>query len=231
MQSVGKVGQAVAAKANHSAQLKAAEKLRAAGFAALKTEWLMQVAADRTLSETSLRVALCWSHWLNSKSLLAWPSQSTIAKAVNSQPRAVRDALKRLETGGHLFCTNAFRGGRKTNNYRIVLQDIVICEDALPNTESGTAMPLTVARTDLPEGAEHAVHNGADEPMRGGVANRGTLERTLERTNTRETASISSCSSETQSESRASKAEIAEIMREAYGAQNVNENGHLLRKC
>ncbi len=206
------------------------QKLRAAGFAAIKTEWALQVAADRSLSEIAVRIALAWPLWLNSKSLLAWPSQVTIANTLNCGARAVRDGLKRLEVGGHLKCMNKYRGGRQTNSYRIVLQDIIICEDHLPQDESGTSPPVRAATASRPEGHNDAAHLGAGEPAREGVAGRGTLERTIERTTDEQVISQTTGSSVPLPEPRVSAEDKAEILRQVFGATSVDENGHLLRR-
>ena len=73
------------------------DKARVARFAETKMIWAMQVAADRDLPETALRIALVWPYWLNSATLLAWP------------------ALKQLENRNHLLCVSEKRGGRMSN--------------------------------------------------------------------------------------------------------------------
>jgi hypothetical protein len=208
------------------------DKARAANYAATKMEWALQVAADSDLSETAYRIALVWPEWLNSKSLLAWPSQSTIAKTIGCGNRAVRSGLKRLEDHGHLICINTYRGGRKTNSYRIVVQDCVISEidGDPPKNESGTDAPVPSARPFQSDRHQRTSQSGPSEPITAGSACRGTLDRTLKRTRGGGNVPSSAASLEEPTEPRASKEEAAEILRQAFGAQNVNENGHLHRK-
>jgi hypothetical protein len=143
----------------------------------------MQVAADKSLAATALRIALVWPHWLNSQTLLAWPAHATIAKMINCSPRTVRTALKQLETGNHLRCVTEKRGGRMTNRYRLVLQDIVICEQdpSSPEIETGVSSPGRPVRGVLSERRSGSSQGGSDKPVTADACFRGTLEKTLDK--------------------------------------------------
>jgi hypothetical protein len=199
----------------------------AARFAKTKTDWAMQVAADKSLPATALRIALVWPHWLNSKTLLAWPAQATIAKMINCSPRTVRTALKQLETRNHLRCVTEKRGGRKTNRYRIVLHDIVICEQDLPSPkiETGTSSPVRPERGVLSERRNDSSQGGSDKPVTADACFRGTLEETLDKSGSEVSRSVEP---EKERGPPATAEAAAEIMRDVYGPCRVDESGHLL---
>ena len=89
MRPIGSIQASRSGEASRIEKDNTLQKSRTAGFANIKTEWGLQVAADRDLSETAMRIALAWPYWLNSKSLVAWPAQSTIGHAVISEPISV----------------------------------------------------------------------------------------------------------------------------------------------
>jgi hypothetical protein len=112
------------------------------------------------------------------------------------------------------------------------VQDCVISEidGDPPKNESGTDAPVTSARPFQSDQHKRTLQSGPSEPVTAGSACRGTLDRTLERTRGGGNVPSSAAPLEEPSEPRASKEEAAEILRQAFGAQNVNENGHLHRK-
>lgn len=202
----------------------------AAHFAELKMTWAMQVASDRRLSETALRVALVWPYWLNSKTLIAWPSQATVANEVSSSDRAVRHALKQLEECSHLYCLNQYRGGRISNRYRIVVNDVVLSvegERADP-AECGTADPVTPARPRPSERNARTDHHGAANPVSGGAAFRRTPEKTPDKT--KEAIQTPANEPDAPKKPPVSKDRAEQIMREAFGARSVSETGYLRRE-
>lgn len=156
----------------------------AAHFVRFKQEWALQVAADRHLPETALRIALALPKWLNSQTRQAWPSQATLAREVNTTDRAVRAALKVLEDRGHLACDSQFRGGRQSNRYRIVFNDVVL--EAAKADEGGTAVPVS------PEARFRGAGNAPSDPLGTPVPHspvatfRGTPERTPEKRDARQ---------------------------------------------
>mgnify|MGYP003675045462 CR=1 FL=1 len=204
-----------------------------ARFAELKEIWAAQVAEDRGLSETALRIALVLPRWLNSKTLKAWPSQRTIAGAINTSDRAVRDGLKKLVDSGHLHCLTEKPGGRMSNVYRIVVHGGVICESDCPGTGPAGAQP----GTPLPgrsEGSRRGVGNagsgqpGHPVPVSAAGAFRGTPERTPERTQERVAAPELAEGDATHVRGgRRLTAESAErLMRETFGEARVGPGGY-----
>ena len=151
-------------------------KVQAANFARMKEEWQIQVAADRALPGTSLRIALAWQRWLGRDTLLAWPAQSKLAELLHTSPRQIQTAMRALEESGHLRCESKFRGGRKSNCYRIILHGALVMD------ESGTNVPVTPEPGFRAEGNAASPVPGARVPGRGESDHRGTPERTPERT-------------------------------------------------
>jgi hypothetical protein len=172
MQSLGQS----ALKFAQSVPVTTPKKVRSANYAKLKQDWQNQVACDRTLPWTSHRIALLWQTWLNSRTLTAWPAQSTIAELLHVTPRAVREGMKALEDRGHLQCISQFRGGRMSNRYRIILDGAVI------TGEDGTDVPVTPERVFRAEGKAPSPVRGASVPGRAVGDCRRTPERTPERT-------------------------------------------------
>jgi len=199
----------------------------AAQFAKTKMDWAIQVAADKSLTATALRIALAWPLWLNSKTLLAWPAQATIAERINCSTRTVRAALKQLETCNHLRCMTEKRGGRLTNRYRIVLQDIVICEQVPPSPEIETGMfnPVRPEQGVRPEGRNGTSQGGSNKPLTADACFRGTLEETLDESGREVSRAVEP--KEDRGPPATARA-AAEIMRDVYGTRRVNETGRLL---
>lgn len=92
-------------------------------FGKLKSIWLDQVVADRTVSPLAFKVAyIVANRYLNRQSGEAWPTQETLARAVEVTPRAIRKALCLLIDGGHIDVTRA-RGRGGVNRYRLALNE------------------------------------------------------------------------------------------------------------
>lgn len=212
-------------------------KRRSAEFARLKEAWAHQVASDRGLSQTALRTALVVPIWLNSKTLTFWPSQKTLAAAIRGSDRAVRGALKSLEARGHLQCVSLYRGGRRSNVYRIVVEQVVL--NALQESEEPSwdneyeeelrSKPAKQCRSDRNRSAGEP---GKRLPVRPEEGFRGTPEKTIEKTCKGEGAGNSDSQAQEDAEERkpVSAETAASIMAEAFGASNVANNGFLHRK-
>ena len=221
-------------------------KRPAHAFVAAKAQWQEQVAQDSALSVTALRIALVLPRWLNSSSLLAWPSQATVAESIGCTGRAVRAALSRLEKRGHLVCVSKYRGGRQTNRYRIVLGGNVIEEDISPANENhspqravywpsdaGDAQPPSVLRND------YSAHPGTSVPHTGERTFQGTQEETHELIKDMGEASTliqtvpraerQDCLEDGERGPRVTKEQTLLIMAEVLGPGSVNEWGGIKR--
>lgn len=207
-----------------------------AWFAETKEAWAIQVAADRDLPETALRIALVLPKWLNSKSLKAWPAQSTIAELINTSDRAVRSGLKRLVKGGHLVCLTDKPGGRMSNVYRIVVNDEVISEPDTAGTDTaamqpGTGVPVRPEHGGRTQRNTQSGHPGAGQPGTTEPAFRGTLERTPDKTMTGDQAGrVCDATDEPERGPQVSPKRAQEIMAEIFGQGRVSETGYLQRK-
>lgn len=92
-------------------------------FGKLRNIWLDQVVADRTVSPLAFKVAyIVANRYLNRQSGEAWPTQETLARAVEVTPRAIRKALGLLIDGGHISVTRA-RGRAAVNRYRLAINE------------------------------------------------------------------------------------------------------------
>jgi hypothetical protein len=211
MQSVGQTAR------NFVRKVPAAEpdKVIAASYARMKQAWALQVASDRRLPGTALRIALAWPKYLNAKSLLAWPAQETLAIELNTTDRSIREGLKALEDHGHLKCISRYRGGRHTNRYRIILDNMML------TTTVGTVVPCTPEQAFRAKGNVPSGVTGADVPGCGDAAFRGTPERTPERTLVAESAMG------TPGGSPVTAGAAQALMAEVFGPGRVNEGGHL----
>lgn len=221
-------------------------KRPAQAFVATKAQWQEQVAQDSALSVTALRIALVLPKWLNASSLLAWPSQATVAQCVGCSGRAVRAALARLEKRGHLVCVSKYRGGRQTNRYRIVLGGNVIEEEISPANENrsphisddgssrfGDDQPSLMRRND------HSAHPGTTVPPTAEHACQGTQEETHESignagkasapTQTVATPERQNCLEDVERGPRVTKEQTLSIMAEVLGPGSVNEWGGVRR--
>lgn len=205
-----------------------------AQFAELKELWAIQVAGDRNLPQTALRIALVFPKWLNSKSLKAWPAQSTIAEVINTSERAVRSGLKRLVTGGHLVCLTEKPGGRKSNVYRIVVNDEVIAVLDPANTDAVATKP----GTPVPVSPEHGVRaqrnaqsgqSGSVGPLTPEPAFRGTPERTPDKTNTG-TSVDGYGNPERERGPRVTAQQVEAILSEVFGGTSVSGEGYVRRE-
>lgn len=201
----------------------------AAHFVRLKQEWALQVAGDRRLTETALRIGLALPKWLNSKTRMAWPSQATLAEAVNSTDRAVRSALKLLVECGHLVCENQFKGGRLSNRYRIILNAVVI--EAETGQEGGTCVPFTPEPSFRSVGNAGSGGSGTRVPGCPAPAFRGTQERTPEKENASHGQERTRAPpSEPEAPERGPQVTAAAaqaILAEFYGSRRVNADGFL----
>ncbi len=209
MQSLGQSALKLAQKVPAAAP----DKVRSANYAKLKQDWQNQVACDRTLPWTSHRIALLWQTWLNSRTLTAWPAQSTMADMLQVTSRAVREGMKALEDRGHLQCISQYRGGRRPNRYRIILDGAVVAG------EGGTVVPVTTERGFRAEGNAASPVRGDSVPGRGEGDSRGTPERTPERTTEADRQM------ETGVPVTADRAKG--IMAEVFGAGRVNDGGYV----
>lgn len=92
-------------------------------FGKLRYAWLDQVVADRTISPLAFKVAyIIACRYLNRQSGDAWPTQETLARAMEVTPRGIRKALSLLVDGGHIEVARA-RGRGAVNRYRLALND------------------------------------------------------------------------------------------------------------
>lgn len=200
-------------------------KRPAAQFAQIKEAWTIQVASDRKISETALRIALVWPVWLNAKSLTAWPAQSTIAATINSSVRSVRDGLKKLISRGHMVCLTEKPSGRTSNVYRIVLNDTVITEqDVYP----GKQVPGSEEQAFRAERNRPSSHTGQAMPNSAEAGFRGTPERTPEKA--REGPPVWPSVKEAATRGpRVSNDARKSILRDVFGTAVVSEKGHLHR--
>lgn len=236
MKQVGTILPVARAKPGTGGPPAHAGKRPGAWFAETKEAWAIQVASDRDLPETALRIALVLPKWLNAKTLKAWPAQSTIAALINTSDRAVRGGLKRLVEAGHLVCLTETPGGRKSNVYRIVVNDGVIDEPGAATADTAEAIP----GTRLPDSPEHTFRSernelsgqrGSGDPVSAAPAFRGTLERTPERTDAPvRTSDDAGADTEPTHEPRMSPERARAIMAELYGQGQVSETGYLQRK-
>jgi hypothetical protein len=186
--------------------------MQSLGQSALKFAQKVPVAKpDKVRAANFARMKEDWQKWLGRDTLLAWPSQSTLADLLHTSPRQIQTSMRALEERGHLKCESKFRGGRKSNRYRIILDGPMVME------ESRTLVPVT------PEPGFRAKENapspvrGADVPGCGDVAFRGTAERTPEKT------SMSGCRKETGVPVTADMAKG--IMAQVFGEGRVNASG------
>jgi len=200
-------------------------KSRAASYSETKQNWAEQVASDTCLPTISLRIALAWPKWLNRETLIAWPAQSTIADLLGATERTVRRGMQQLEQNGHLECVSTYRGGRDSNRYRIVLQGRVIDPEIYETGQDRLGRPDKADRGDR---TEVTGQTGSQVPGREGDSDRGTPERTLERT--KGAPSASADDAEDHRGSPVTRERAAEIMREKFGDRAVSATGHLFRK-
>lgn len=200
-------------------------KSNAASYSRIKQAWAEQVAADQSLSGIALRVALVLPRWLNRESLVAWPAQSTVAEAINSTVRSVRAAFRKLEERGHLVCLNEFRGGRKPNHYRIVVNaEVIAPHPHNPATlEPGREEHINRGDRMIPTAL-----TGRNDQVSTDALVRGTPEKTLEETKSSDSAS--SASAEGQIGPRVSRERANAILREIMGDGGVSETGYLRRE-
>jgi hypothetical protein len=99
-------------------------------FTEMQFAWLRQVAADPTVSAQAFKAGYFIAcHYLNGKTLDAWPSQQTLAGQLGlGTSKGVRYLIDQLVDGGHLSVTVA-HGRGSTNRYRIILKEIAAQND------------------------------------------------------------------------------------------------------
>lgn len=88
-------------------------------FAAAKFIWIRSVASDPTVGGLACRVAAILLDFFQVTDATAWPSQQLLARHAGVTPRALRDAIRRLEVAGYLTVTRP--GRNRVNRYRLTL--------------------------------------------------------------------------------------------------------------
>ncbi len=87
-----------------------------------------QVSADLSLHPSACRLAIALSRFVNSRTLLCWPTQETLAELVGLKKRHVQNILDALAGAGHLQVISVVdkrQRDRRRNGYRIILKDAV----------------------------------------------------------------------------------------------------------
>mgnify|MGYP000081821384 CR=1 FL=1 len=88
-------------------------------FAAAKFIWIRSVASDPSVGGLACRVAAILLDFFQVTDATAWPSQQLLARHAGVTPRALRDAIRRLEVAGYLTVTRP--GRNRVNRYRLTL--------------------------------------------------------------------------------------------------------------
>jgi hypothetical protein len=103
-----------------------------------KFQWLRRVCTDPLVGHVACRLATLLVDYVDHRSGMAWPSQSTLAEAAGVTPRCVQNGLKNLELTRHLKIT-VQRGRTNTNRYTPMLKYPNLGSDiSTENTNLGT---------------------------------------------------------------------------------------------
>lgn len=112
-----------------------------------KWSWLQAVAADKTLSNGAVRLAVVLCDYINRVTGKGWPSQTKLGERIGAVERAVRNYTKELVEAGYLVADR--RPGRPSNSnsyeLRIPAQPFRFSSrDSLPlfDQETGTGVPV-----------------------------------------------------------------------------------------
>lgn len=119
-----------------------------------------RIAADRSLSEAALRVAMVMRPMFNTHTGDAWPSQATLAERTRLTDRAVRDGLKALVQRGHLEARKRF-GRNGTRRYAIPSTGTMVPVDETFDRNSGSASTGTT----VPHRPEPSFRQTPEEPL------------------------------------------------------------------
>ena len=85
-----------------------------------------QVSSDLSLHANACRVAIALSGYVNSRTMMCWPTQERLAELVGLTERSVRSALNALADAGHLQVIQIVDKryeDRRRNGYRVILKD------------------------------------------------------------------------------------------------------------
>ncbi len=132
--------------------------------------------------------------------------------------------MKRLEVRGHITCVSIYRGGRQWNRYRIVLKDEAVTEAIY---QSGSDEPVSPDHSNRGDRMKHTGVPGTVHPVTPARIDRGTPEKTPERTHLGQGAPTDDL--DDHRGPRASPDAVKEILRKAYGEKCVTETGHVHR--
>jgi hypothetical protein len=94
----------------------------APSFWTWKERWLVQVACDARLPPTGWRIAVLIAKHLNHASREAYPSQTTMAKALDCHVDTVARAIESMAERGHLSTRREGHGMRHKVHYRALLK-------------------------------------------------------------------------------------------------------------
>ncbi|MGJ0426970.1 helix-turn-helix domain-containing protein [Methylocystis sp.] len=84
--------------------------------------WIDQVAFDRDLPPSAVRVAIVVASHVNASTGTAWPSIDRLAEILGVVPNCIRKSIKGLVQGGHLDME--LGGGRNApNRYRLIAKE------------------------------------------------------------------------------------------------------------
>jgi len=83
--------------------------------------WLRQVQKDSAITSSGFELAFVLLQFMNRESGYAWPTQQTLANAIDASDRTVRTLLDALIAKGHIAVEHS-HNRHSPNRYRIVLK-------------------------------------------------------------------------------------------------------------
>lgn len=139
----------------------------------LRGDWLAgQVCMDSSLTRADLVVAAYLYRRLNGETMECFPSQLTMANALNLSEVTVGKAIGRLESGRHILVERTPQGSKEVHHYRLTLitqTGVRVMGEAHPNSQvaltSTLSTPSPKAELGQNTGSQHWKENtGAHAP-------------------------------------------------------------------
>jgi len=90
--------------------------------------WLRQVQQDPAISSSGFELAFVIMQHINNSSGLAWPTQETLARAVDVSDRTVRTLTEALASNGHITVRHG-QGRNTPNQYRLIWKNEADIDD------------------------------------------------------------------------------------------------------
>jgi Helix-turn-helix domain len=132
-----------------------------------RMRFIDQVSADLGLPPNACRVAIALSRYVNSRTLMCWPTQKILAELVGLTERRIRSAIDALAAAGHLQViqiTDKRYEDQRRNGYLMIMKDVSGAPENV--SDSGRQRPVNGGRQRPVNGGRQRPVNNIEDNLR-----------------------------------------------------------------